>query len=185
MDGDSDAFRFDLTNARRQVLVDRAQPVRDRFTAAYYAGDREGMVAARDEFLALCDSLVDVLKTRPEFSLDDWISTARSWGKTPEEKDYFERSARTIITVWGDTDNLSDYANRDWDGLVETFYKPRWEMFFEAVLDAFDAGEPFVNMRSRKKRSPEQKACLRGVAFDDAIWDFECRWAGITETAQR
>ena len=41
---------------------------------------------------------------------------------------------------------LSDYANRDWDGLVETFYKPRWEMFFNAVLDAFDAGEPFVNM---------------------------------------
>ena len=102
---------------------------------------------------------------------------------TPEEKEYFERNARTIITVWGDSYYLSDYANRDWDGLVETFYKPRWEMFFNAVLDAFDAGEPFINMRSPRKRTPEQEACLRGMALDEAIWDFECRWAGITESS--
>ena len=182
VDGDSDAFRFDLANARRQVLVDRAQPVRDRFTTAYYTGDREGMTAARDHFLSICDSLVAVLKTRPEFSLEKWISAARAWGRTPQEKDYFERNARTIITVWGDSYYLSDYANRDWDGLVETFYKPRWEMFFSAVLDAFDAGEPFVNMQSPRKRSPEQEACLRGMALDEAIWDFECRWTGISET---
>ena len=50
---------------------------RDRFTAAYYAGDREGMTAARDEFLSICDSLVAVLKTRPEFSLEKWISAGR------------------------------------------------------------------------------------------------------------
>ena len=179
VDGRSDAFRFDLANARRQVLVDRAQGIRDRFTAAYRASDREAMVAARDEFLSLCDRLADVLKTRREFSLGDWIADARSWGVTPEEKDYYETNARTIITVWGDSDELSDYANRDWDGLVETFYKVRWQMFFDAVLEAFDAGEPFVNMRSRKKRSSEQAACVRGVAFDDAVWDFECRWAGI------
>ena len=182
VDGASDAFCFDLVNARRQVLVDRAQPVRDRFTAAYYAGDREGMTAARDQFLSICDSLVAVLKTRPEFSLGKWISDARAWGSTPQEKDYFERNARTIITVWGDSYYLSDYANRDWDGLVETFYKPRWEMFFNAVLDSFDAGEPFINMQSQRKRTPEQEACLRGMALDEAIWDFECRWTGISET---
>ena len=50
---------------------------RDRFPAAYYAGDREGMTAARDEFLSICDSLVAVLKTRPEFSLEKWISAGR------------------------------------------------------------------------------------------------------------
>ena len=114
--------------------------------------------------------------------MEKWISAARAWGRTPQEKDYFERNARTIITVWGDSYYLSDYANRDWDGLVETFYKPRWEMFFSAVMDAFDAGEPFINMQSPRKRSPEQEACLRGMALDEAIWDFECRWTGISET---
>lgn len=73
-----------------------------------------------------------------------------------------ERNARTIITVWGDTPNLSDYANRDWDGLVETFYKVRWQMFFDAVLAAFDAGQPFDSH-----------------LLDQAIRQFECRWAQL------
>ena len=153
-----------LANARRQALRNRALPVRERFTAAYKAGDRAGMVAASEEFLGLCDQLVAVLRTRPEFSLDGWIRDAREWGSTPEEKDYFERNARTIITVWGDSPHLSDYANRDWDGLVETFYKVRWQLFFDAVLAAFDAGEAFDNR-----------------PLDEAIRAFECQWAHMEQ----
>ena len=179
VEGNTNSFRFDLANVRRQVLDDRALAARERFTSAYKAGDREAMVVASGEFLAYCDSLIGVLRTRPEFSLDDWIRDARSWGRTEEEKDYYERNARTIITVWGDSDHLTDYANRDFDGLVETFYKVRWKMFFDAVLDAFDAGEPFVNMRYRRRRTPEMLDCARSMRFDDEIWDFECRWAKI------
>ena len=180
VEGDSDYLEFDRTNLRRQVLDDRAPDIRERFTAAYKAGDREGMVSASEEFLALCDSVVAVVKTRPEFSLENWIQDARSWGVTQEEKDYFEMNARTLITVWGDGYHLTDYANRDYGGLIETFYKVRWKMFFDAVIEAFDAGEPFVNMRSpRYKRSQEQNECTRTLKFDEEIWDFECRWAHI------
>lgn len=182
VDGDSEYFRFDLVNTRRQVLGNRAQVVRERFTEAYKAGDREGMVASSDDFLALCDSLAAVVRMRPEFSLEDWISDARSWGVTEEEKDYFEMNARTIITVWGDGYHLTDYANRDFDGLIETFYKVRWKMFFDAVLAAYDAGEPFVNLRTpRYKRSQEQMDCIRALKFDEDIWNFECRWAHISD----
>ena len=182
VDGDSEYFRFDLVNTRRQVLGNRAQVVRERFTEAYKAGDREGMVASSDDFLALCDSLAAVVRMRPEFSLEDWIRDARSWGVTEEEKDYFEMNARTIITVWGDGYHLTDYANRDFDGLIETFYKVRWKMFFDAVLAAYDAGEPFVNLRTpRYKRSQEQMDCIRALKFDEDIWNFECRWAHISD----
>ena len=180
VEGDSDYFKFDLVNTRRQVLGNRAPAIRERFTKAYKAGDREGMVSASEEFLALCDTLAKVVSTRPEFSLEKWISDARSWGVTEEEKDYFEMNARTIITVWGDGYHLTDYANRDYDGLIETFYKVRWKMFFDAVLAAYDAGEPFVNMRSpRHKRSQAQQNCVRALKFDEEIWDFECKWAHI------
>ena len=162
VDGKSDYFRFDLANARRQSIRNRALAVRKRFTDAYKAGDRAGMMAASQEFLGMCDQMTDVLKTRREFSLDDWIRDARSWGRNRAEKDYFEMNARTIITVWGDSYNLSDYANRDWDGLVETFYKVRWKMFFDAVLAAYDAGKPYVS----RKPDPE-------------MWEFECNWAKI------
>ena len=180
VEGNSDYLEFDRTNLRRQVLDNRAPAIRDRFTKAYKTGDRDGMVAASEDFLALCDSLVAVVETRPEFSLEDWIADARSWGVTEEEKDYFEMNARTIITVWGDGYHLTDYANRDFDGLIETFYKVRWKMFFDAVLAAHDAGEPYVNMRTpRYRRSQEQNNCVRALRFDEEIWDFECRWAHI------
>lgn len=181
VEGNSDCFRFDLANVRREVIDNRALVAREKFTSAYQAGDRDAMVAAKEEFLALCDSLVAVTGTRREFSLADWIDSARSWGRTEGEKDYFERNARTIITVWGDSDRLSDYANRDFDGLIDSFYKVRWMRFFDAVLEAFDAGDPFVNMRCRRRRTPEMLACTRSMRFDDEIWDFECAWAGIRE----
>ena len=164
VEGETDCFRFDLANARRQALRNRALPVRERFADACRAGDRAGMIAASEEFLGLCDQLAEVLRSRREFSLDDWIRAAREWGSTPEEKEYFERNARTIITVWGDSPHLSDYANRDWDGLVETFYKVRWRMFFDAVLAAYDAGEPFDSEK-----------------LDEDIRAFECRWAHLEQ----
>ena len=180
VEGESDYLQFDLVNLRRQVIDNKAPAVRDRFVQAYKDGDREGMIAASQEFLGLCDQLVEVVKTCEEFSLDAWIQDARAWGVTEEEKDYFEMNARTIITVWGDCYHLTDYANRDFDGLVETFYKVRWKMFFDAVIAAFDAGEPFVNLRSpRYKRTQEQNDCVRALEFDAAIWDFECEWAHI------
>lgn len=126
----------------------------------------------------MCDRLTEVLKTRREFSLSDWLRDARAWGRNKAEKDYFERNARTIITVWGDTYHLSDYANRDWDGLVETFYKVRWQMFFDAVLAAFDAGEPFVNLKGpRVPNGRTKEECERALKLDAEIWDFETQWA--------
>ncbi|MBR0174728.1 MAG: alpha-N-acetylglucosaminidase [Bacteroidales bacterium] len=166
--GTSDYFRFDYANAHRQAITNKAPAIREKFASAFKAGDRAGMVAARDEFLALCDDLTAVASTRPEFSLDDWIRDARSWGRTSEEKDYFEMNARTIISVWGDSFRLCDYANRDWDGLIETYYKPRWQMFFDAVIAAFDAGEEYVDQKSP-----------RALQFDKDCWEFECRWAKI------
>ncbi len=178
VEGTSSYLKFDLANTRRQSICNRALAVRKRFADAYKAGDRAGMVEASEEFLGMCDKLVEVLKTRPEFSLDNWIRDARAWGKNKAEKDYFEMNARTIITVWGDTYHLSDYANRDWDGLVETFYKVRWRMFFDAVLAAYDAGEPFVNLKgSRIPKDRTKEECERALKFDAEIWDFETKWA--------
>lgn len=180
VEGNSNYLKFDLANTRRQSIRNRALAVRKRFTDAYKAGDRNGMVAASQEFLGMCDKMVSELKKCKEFSLDDWVRDARAWGKDEAEKDYFEMNARTIITVWGDTYHLADYANRDWDGLVETFYKVRWQMFFDAVLAAFDAGEPFVNLRGpRVPNGKTKEECERALKLDAEIWDFETKWAGI------
>ena len=157
---ESNALAFDRANTRRQVLDNMAGPALNRFEEAYKASDREGMVEARDNFLALMDSLTAVLKSRPEFSMDRWVEGARSWGVTEEQKEYYACNARTIVTVWGDSPELLDYSARDFDGLVADYYKPRWQMFFDEVIKAFDEKRPIANL-------------------NDRFWEFECSYAGI------
>ena len=64
-----------------------------------------------------------------------WIEQARNWGDTPEEKDYYERNARRIVTLWNNNlSDLNDYAGRPWDGLLLSFYLPRWSRFIDRVI---------------------------------------------------
>lgn len=184
VEGASNYLAYDKTNVRRQVIANRAEAIRDAFTAAYRASDRAGMLKHRQAFLDLCDELTAVLRTRREFSLDDWIESAKSWAVSPEEEAYYEMNARSLISVWGDSFHLCDYANRDWDGLVDTYYKVRWERFFDAVIAAFDAGEPFVNSKSTGYVGTSSSGSAEGVGgraleYDHDIWNFECQWAHV------
>lgn len=184
VEGSTSYLAYDKANTHRQIINNRAEEARNRFTAAYKSRNRAGMLQAKQDFLNLCDELTAVLRTRPEFSLDNWIADARRWGVNDEEKEYFERNARTLISVWGDSFHLWDYANRDWDGLVDTYYKVRWERFFDAVIAAFDAGEPFMNTRSYEYSfgpayGSSSHASGRALEYDKEIWDFACEWAHV------
>ena len=83
-----------------------------------------------------------LLSTHPSFMLGPWIADARALGTTPAEKDYYERQARTILTIWGGP-VLNDYANRMWGGLVKDYYAKRWNLFFNAVMKAVKKGREF------------------------------------------
>ena len=65
-----------------------------------------------------------------------------AWGITEEENDYYERQARMLLTVWGGP-VLNDYANRMWGGLIGDYYAKRWNLFFEAVIQAVKEGREF------------------------------------------
>ena len=45
-------------------------------------------------------------------------------------KDYYERNARRIVTVWGPP--VDDYSARIWSGLLRDYYMPRWKQYFTA-----------------------------------------------------
>ena len=160
MESDRDTYRYDVVNVGRQVLGDHFLAVRDEFTAAYKAGDMAMMQEKAGLMLEIIDDMDRLVACHPEFSLKDWVEAARGFGGTPQEKDYYETNARTLISVWGDSYHLSDYASRAWAGMLATFYKVRWEMFLTEVMDSFKAGVPFD-----------------AKAFDVRIWEFENTWA--------
>ncbi|HEY1201962.1 MAG TPA: alpha-N-acetylglucosaminidase C-terminal domain-containing protein, partial [Niastella sp.] len=76
----------------------------------------------------------DLLATRRNFMLGPWIASARAWGTTAAEQALYERNARNLITLWGDGESpLHEYANRQWSGLINDFYRKRWAQFFEML----------------------------------------------------
>ena len=69
--------------------------------------------------------LVDALLSgHPVHRLEPWLARARALAATPEEADYYERSARRIITTWGP--GVEDYSARLWSGLIRDYYAPRY-----------------------------------------------------------
>ena len=135
-----DTYRYDLVDVARQGLADLSVPVYAEVVAAYRSGDARRFDAAKARFLDLIVDLDTLVGTRSEFLLGRWLADARKWGTTPQESDLYERNARLLLTVWGPPSRdayLSDYAGRQWSGLIRGFYLRRWERFF-----AFLAKQP-------------------------------------------
>ncbi|WP_319479742.1 alpha-N-acetylglucosaminidase [uncultured Draconibacterium sp.] len=132
--GQSDGFQYDLVDLTRQVLANYALPVQQQITLAYKHNDKDDFEKYSTEFIELIDDMDKLLATRKDFLLGPWIADARSWGETEEEKALYEQNARDLITLWGGANNrLHEYSNRQWSGLFNDFYKPRWEQFFADV----------------------------------------------------
>lgn len=67
-------------------------------------------------------------------------------GVDSKEADYYEINARDILTSWGGKDQqLNDYANRSWSGLISSFYAKRWQMFFDEANLAIKQNHEFNN----------------------------------------
>lgn len=136
----ADAYRFDLVNFTRQAVVDSARIRHADMMRAYFARDAAGFKKASGAFLDAIRDLDRLVATRREFLLGAWIADARRWAKDAAEADYYEGDAREIVTSWQQSGRgLNDYASRQWNGLLGTFYLPRWEEFVRR-LDADVSG---------------------------------------------
>lgn len=155
-----DGFRYDIVDITRQVLANYASVVQQKAAEAYSRGDIEAFDEASSEFLGLVSDMDTLLATRPEFLLGRWLESARAMGTTEEEKDLYEKNARNLLTLWGGKDcYLNDYACRQWSGMMDGFYRLRWEMFFRDVRKAMEEGIEF-----------DQNA------FDARIKEWEWEW---------
>lgn len=179
-----DTYLYNVVNVGRQVLGNYFLVLRDKFTEAYKSNDIGEMKTRKDQMISLLDDLDLLLSTHPSFSLVDWLQNAKQFGRNKEEKSYYEKNARTILTTWGDKDqSLNDYANRTWSGLVSSYYKPRWEMFLNqaiaSVLDktSFNEKTFHVNVTNFEKQWTESNSAIKvhervdGISLADKLYN--------------
>ncbi|RDA94032.1 hypothetical protein CP533_5286, partial [Ophiocordyceps camponoti-saundersi (nom. inval.)] len=162
------AFQLDLVDVTRQILsnafTDRYEALIAAFRAAMTPpaaptlaplpfrrsrsdsdsdSDKSGEVAERGaDLLRLLDSLDLVLSAEPAYRLSKWLGDARrSAAQVVDADDLFAFNARSQITVWlAEKHELNDYAARAWAGLTRSYYRPRWEVFVDGLVQACSVG---------------------------------------------
>lgn len=156
----SEGFSYDLVDVTRQVLANYALMVQKKWVQAYRQKNEADFAKYSQEFITLIEDMDRLLATHRDFLLGRWIAEARSCGITADEKALYERNARNLITLWGDENSpLHEYSNRQWSGLLNDFYKPRWQQFFAQVTHSLQTNTPFD-----------------AVAFEKQIKQWEWQW---------
>ncbi|WP_197358031.1 alpha-N-acetylglucosaminidase C-terminal domain-containing protein, partial [Streptomyces clavuligerus] len=139
----SDAYRYDLTDLARQALALRSRTLQLALRAAYATKDVtafRGVAALWLRLMRLADTVAGCHKA---FLLGPWLEEAKRFATSTEEAVELERTARVLITTWGDRAaavELSNYANRDWQGLIGDVHVPQWEQYFTEVATALAEG---------------------------------------------
>ncbi|MCC9168428.1 alpha-N-acetylglucosaminidase [Pontibacter harenae] len=161
----SEGYRFDLVDLTRQVMANYATVKQQQFAQDYKNKDLAAFTEHSAEFIALIEDMDRLVATQEDFLLGKWLNAAKAWGTTAEEKKLYEKNARNLLTLWGDKDSkLSEYANRQWSGLLNGYYRPRWQQYFDYVISQMQKGQEI-----------DQKA------FNNKIKTWEWRWVNSSE----
>lgn len=160
-------YQYDLVMVCRQVLVNLAFAIRNKAYDAYKTDDLAAFNKYAALFLDLTSDVDRIISTRKEFSFDDWIKAARSFEAPDAPASYFEKNAKVLVTTWGQQGNyLIDYAARDFSGLIDNYYKKRWEIFFNTVRKDMQNSVPFDQARFDKNIAAfEWKFCTTPYKF--------------------
>lgn len=146
---DSDGYQYDLCDLTRQAMSNRFYNEQFKFADSYKKKDIKTAEKIAKNQLELLLDLDKLLLHRSELCFSRWINDAHALAADENEKRYFDKNARTLLTSWGDinsdTSALYDYAWREWSGLIKEYYYQRWEMFYTYVLDCLkNKKKPFI-----------------------------------------
>ena len=140
----ADGVRFDLVNVLRQALAYHSDNLRARMMDAYRVKDADKFRSVSGELLDVIRDMDTLVGTRHEFLLGRWIRDARAIGVDEAEAAYYEKNARQILTTWHAAGGgLTDYARREWNGLLATYYLPRWSEFVRRLNLSLRENKPF------------------------------------------
>ena len=179
----STPYRFDVVDIQRQLMSNLGQAIHKKAAEAFVKKDKAAFTLHSNRFLEMLRDVDVLLRTRPEFNFDKWLTDARSWGTTNEEKDLFEKDATALVTVWGaDGDPLIfDYSWREWTGLINSYYLKRWEKFYAMLQEHLDEGNEYSEKGLPMTHGRE---AFRANDFYSELGDWELEFVSRTNKAR-
>ncbi|MET6999230.1 alpha-N-acetylglucosaminidase [Chitinophaga defluvii] len=130
----SKTYEADLVDFTRQVLANRGEQVYDQMTIAFNEKNATAFDQYARQFMQMMEQQEKLLSCNPHFTLNTWLNAAYNMGNNMADKAYLIKNARIQVTYWGPDDpatELHEYACKEWSGMMQSYYIPRWKMFFE------------------------------------------------------
>ena len=156
-------YSHDIALLGTQVLDDLLVAVYEKLIKAYHDQKSDVVLKYGRMLIDVLNDMDSLLATDLYSLLGNWIESAKDLGKTEEEKSILEYNARNQITLWGPNGQISDYANKNWAGLVKTYYANRWTIFVGELYFSVKHGKAFNN-----------------TDYEDRLWNFESGWNNDT-----
>lgn len=127
------AYQHDMVDMTRQVMANAFASLYSDLVSTYNSSGTADQLSQQgkkmDDLLSALDA---VLGTNKNFRLSTWIAAAKGWAHGNQSyTSYLEYQARNQITLWGPNGEITDYASKQWGGLVASYYAPRWRLFVE------------------------------------------------------
>lgn len=137
----SDTYRHDLAEIARQVVAEYSHPLLTQIRQAYAERDAAEFDRLTTAWIDAIDTADRISATRADQLVGPWLAKARAFASSPDEAIALEHDARRVLTSWTLNLSLTDYAYRDWSGLLNGYYAPRWERYFAALRESLRTGE--------------------------------------------
>lgn len=137
-------YQSDLITVCRQVLGNLAHPLKEKVLEAYRQKDPAALDRHGARFLDLIADVDLLLRGQPEQTLKYWLDSARRFAAADAPAAYFLWNAKVLLTTWGPQGSLlTDYAARDLSGLLVSYYRNRWQLFFADLRHSLQTGTAF------------------------------------------
>lgn len=142
---ESEGYRFDVMDLQRQLMSYMGQTIHKKAAEAFNKRDKKAFALHSNRLLDILKDTDRMLRTRSEYNLYTWISKARGWGDSQAEKDLFEKDATSLVTIWGADEDpfIFDYGWREWSGLINDYYYPRWSKFYAMLKKHLEDGTDY------------------------------------------
>lgn len=176
----ADGYRYDIVDLLRQILSNYGQILHANAVESYKKKDIDSFNIYSNRFLSLLKDVDQLLSTRDEFSFKKWITSARSFGKTADEKRLYEYNASMLVTIWGPENDptIFDYSWREWSGLIKQYYLMRWKEFYAMLADHLKKGTVYDETNLPEVYGRET---FRANDFYSRLADMEIAWIKCTK----
>ncbi|XP_033107310.1 alpha-N-acetylglucosaminidase-like [Anneissia japonica] len=151
----SSLFRYDIVDVTRQVLQDVAYSFYNELIDGYQANNSTAVKTYGDKLLDLLLDMDAILLSHEDWLLGRWLLAAKLLASNAKDQKLYEFNARNQITLWGPNGEILDYGNKQWGGLLKSYYYDRWKLYIDTLLICIETQQK-LNQTAFNEESLEQ-----------------------------